>query len=386
MIKILAKVYSMAVEQICEKLDNELAQYDLLLSKNNASSSQFLKESIGCSALLIIGDVGDNGTLFADTFGLSMFYDKFAERNVKEYCKLSNIALPPQHIMDKLCIAPETFNHFASSYGYRCACYGEFKKTHIYLIPDDVRECVSIFDNYINKVLFKTPTTATRLIFKVFGLSFAAVSEKLDALGKFVSHKCETKNLDSKIIITFPPKCAKSIIAETTEKMEELFGNFIYATSDQSLASTVVQLLNRLGKTISTAESITGGMIASSIVSVPGASSVFFESAVTYSVQAKNNRLGVSPHFVDEYGVVSQQVAQKMALGLKENGTDIAVSTTGFAGPTSADGMPVGLCYIGIATEKGVSVYRNVFTGDRNSIRTQAANMALYLVCKTLTK
>ena len=89
---------------------------------------------------------------------------------------------------------------------------------------------------------------------------------------------------------------------------------------------------------------------------------------------------------VDEYGVVSQQVAQKMALGLKENGTDIAVSTTGFAGPTSADGMPVGLCYIGIATEKGVSVYRNVFTGDRNSIRTQAANMALYLVCKTLTK
>ena len=74
-----------------------------------------------------------------------------------------------------------------------------------------------------------------------------------------------------------------------------------------------------------------------------------------------------------------------MAQGLRGNGSDIAISTTGFAGPQADDGQ-LGLCFIGISTEKGVAVYKNVFYGDRNAIRAQAANMALYLVYKTITK
>ena len=386
MIKILAKNNSQALEYLCNKLDLEMADYDLFISKNNASSSQFMTASIGCSALIIIGTVGDSSTLFADTFGLAMFYDRFAERNVKEYCKLSNIPLPPQHIMDKLCIAPETFNHYAASYGIQCTCYGEYRKTHVYMIPDDARECAVAYDNYIYNDLFKNTVATARLTYKVFGLNNSTVNEQLNKLGKYVSRKCETNNLDTKIVISFPPKCSKSVIAETSERMQELFGDFIYATNDQSLAKTVVDLLNRLGKTVSTAESITGGMIASSIVDVAGASNVFYEGVVTYSIPSKCNRLEISPHFVDEYGVVSQQVAQEMALGLIKNCTDVAISTTGYAGPSAGEGLPVGLCYIGIATSKGVSVYKNVFSGGRNAIRQQAANMALYLVIKTLTK
>ena len=75
-----------------------------------------------------------------------------------------------------------------------------------------------------------------------------------------------------------------------------------------------------------------------------------------------------------------------MAEGLRKNGSDIAISITGIAGPKSEDGLPVGLCFIGIATEKGVTVYKNIFAGDRNSIRSQAANMAMYFAYKTLTK
>ena len=107
---------------------------------------------------------------------------------------------------------------------------------------------------------------------------------------------------------------------------------------------------------------------------------------VTYSIQSKCKRLGLNPHFIDEHGVVSKQVAQAMAEGLRKNGSDIAVSITGFAGPTAEEGLPVGLCYIGISTDREVSVYQNVFAGDRNSIRAQAANMALFLIYKTLTK
>lgn len=386
MIKVLAKGQSQALQYLCNRLDAELAEYDLFISKNQHSAAHFIADSVGCEALILVDNVGDSSRLFADTFGLSMFYDKFAEKNIKQYCKLSNVELPSQHVLDKLCIAPESFNHYASSYGYQCTCYGEYKKTHVYMLPDDARECAVAFDNYLYKDLFKDALSVKRLVYKVFGLTNKAVNERLAKLGKYVSHKCETTNLDTKIVLTFPAKCTKSVVAETADNVKQIFGDFVYATADQSLAKTVVDLLNSLGKTLSTAESITGGMIASSIVDIAGASNVFYEGAVTYAIPAKCARLGLNPHFVDEYGVVSQQVAQEMALGLLKNGTDIAVSTTGYAGPTSADGLPVGLCYIGVATEKGVSVYRNVFNGGRNAIRAQAANMALYLVYKTLTK
>lgn len=386
MIKVLAKEQSQALRYLCNRLDAELAEYDLFISKNKASCAQYITDSVGCSSLIMVDSVGDSSTLFADTFGLAMFYDKFAERNVKEFCKLSAVQLPPQHIMDKLCLAPESFNHYAASYGYQCTCYGEYKKTHVYMIPDDVRECAVAYDNYLSKDLFRDRVGATRLVYKVFGLNANTVQERLAKLGKYVSRKCETINLDTKIVISFPPKTAKSVIDEVAYRTKELFGDFIYATADQSLAKTVVDLMNSLGKTLSTAESITGGLIASSIVDVAGASKIFFEGAVTYSVDAKCNRLGLNPHFVDEYGVVSHQVAQEMAVGLRRNGSDVALSTTGFAGPTADDGLPVGLCYIGVATDKGISVYKNIFSGGRNEIRAQAANMALYLVLKTLTK
>lgn len=387
MIKILAKDYSQATEFICNKLDGEMAEYDLYLSKNKISSAQFLTNSVGSSAILMVGAVGEYSALFAETFGLTMFYDKFAERNVREFCKLSGLALPPQHVMDILCVAPETFNHYASSFGYQCTCYGEYKKTHVYIIPDNIKECSNLYDNYLYKDLFKNSEATPRLIYKIFGLNNRTVTERLDKLGKYVSRRCETSNLDTKLVLTFPLKCNKNIIAETDAKVKENLGEFIYATANQTLAKTVVDLLNSLSKKLSVAESITGGLISSNVVDIAGASNVFYEGAVTYSIPAKCNRLGISPHFVDEYGVVSQQVAQEMAQGLlRSSGCDIAVSTTGYAGPTAGDGLPVGLCFIGIATERGVSVYRNVFSGSRNEIRAQAANMALYLVYKNFTK
>lgn len=386
MIKIIAREYSQAVAFLCNKFDLEVAEYDLILSKGKESVTEYLKSSIGCQAIIMVGNVGNNSAQFADTFGLLMFYDKFAERNVSDFCRLMKTELPPQHVMDKLCLAPESFNHFNCAYSFQCTCYGEYKKTHVYMIADDIRECAVVYDNYMYKNLFKNTVSATRFTYKVFGLGKNAVLDRLDKLGKYVSRKCETTNLDSKIVLSFPPKCAKNIILETNNKFKELFKDYVYANAEQSLAKTVVDVLGRFGKTLSVAESITGGMISSSLVDVAGASNVFYEGAITYSIPAKCARLGINPHFVDEFGVVSQQVAEEMALGLRKNGTDIALSITGYAGPTSENGLPVGLCYIGVATEKGVAVYKNVFSGDRNSIRAQATNMALFLVLKTITK
>lgn len=387
MIKVLAKSYSQAVAYLCDKLDLELVKYDLVVTRSQDTIIQVMRDAVvGSTALVVIGNVGDSCENFSATFGLAMFYDKFAESNVMKYCQYSKTDAPPQYILDKLCLAPETFNHLAPVYGFQCACYGEYNKKQVFFVPDDVRECSVVYDNYISKNLFKGQESSVKYIFKIFGLSQSDVENRLDKLNRNVSRKCETSNLDTKLVVTFAPKTSKGLVNDTLGAIKQLFGDNIYATADKTLAKTVVDLCRQIGQTVSTAESMTGGLIASSIVDVAGASSVLYEGVVTYSISSKCKRLGINPHFVDEYGVISQQVAQAMAVGLRNNGSNVAVSITGNAGPTSEDGQPVGLCYIGIATERGVAVYKNVFVGDRNEIRSQAANMALYLILKTLTK
>lgn len=388
MIKILAKNYSQSVAYLCDKFDLELSKYDLIVTRRKSAITQAILDAVSgeCSALVVVGNVGDACADFSEALGLAMFYDKFAENNVRTYCQYAKADVPPQYILDRLCLAPETFNHLAPVYGYQCACYGEYNKKQVFFVPDDLRECTVVYDNYICKNLFKGQESSVKYIFKVFGLSQKDVEARLEKLNRNVSRKCETVNLDTKLVVTFPPKAPKGLIAETVNNVKQLFGDNIYATTDSTLAKTVVEFLKSVGQTVSTAESMTGGLIASSLVDVAGASSALYEGVVTYSIASKCKRLGINPHFVDEYGVISQQVAQAMAVGLLKNGSSIAVSVTGNAGPTSEDGQPVGLCYIGIATARNVAVYKNVFVGDRNSIRAQAANMALYLALKTLTK
>lgn len=388
MIKILAKSYSQAVKYLCDKLDLELTEHDLTVTNNKSTTSKTIADAVSgdASALIVVGNVGDACADFSAALSLTMYYDKFAEANILKYCSYAKIDVPPQYLMDKLCLIPETFNHFAPIYGYQCACYGEYNKKQIFFVPDDIRECSVVYDNYILKNLFKGRESSLKYIFKIFGMSQREVEGRLEKLGRNVFRKVETVNLDTKLAVVFESKTPKRVVSDTVDAILNMFGDKIYASSDITLAQAAVDVLKKIGQTISTAESMTGGLIASSIVDVAGASSVLYEGIATYSIPSKCKRLNINPHFIDEYGVISQQVAQAMAVGLRQNGSSVAVSVTGNAGPTSEDGQPIGLCYIGIATERSVAVYKNVFAGSRNDIRNQAVNMALYLTIKTLTK
>ncbi len=386
MIKLLTKEHSQAVRLICDKLRCDGIQYDLLVTNSEQSARAFLAEGVQKCDVIMVGNVGDYSTLFADTFNLTMFYDSYAEKSVAEYCKLAKIAMPAQHVLDKICTIPETFNHYSAVYGYQCGCFGEYNKKHVCILPDDKRECEVLYDNYVAKTLLRDQVGMLKCVFKVFGLPKAEVDKRLSKISKSVDATAETENLDSRITLLFPAKTTKTVISQTLEQFNKLFGSGIYANCDQSLAKTVVQLLLQINRTISTAESITGGMIASSIVDVAGSSAVFYEGAVTYSSVAKSKRLGISPHFIDEYGAVSPHVAKAMAEGLLANGSDIAVSTTGYAGPDPTGKTPVGLCYVAVGSRAGVTVHKNVFVGDRNTIRSQVTNTALFLIIKSITK
>ena len=151
--------------------------------------------------------------------------------------------------------------------------------------------------------------------------------------------------------------------------------------------SALVALLAERGLTLSTAESCTGGMIASAIVDVPGASAVFAGGAVTYTEAVKTSLLGVPEDVIRERGVVSRDVAALMAEGARLRfGTDLAVSTTGAAGPGGGTPeAPVGRVYIGVALESKTVVFREDIPGDREAVRRGATKKAIRYLCACLT-
>lgn len=133
----------------------------------------------------------------------------------------------------------------------------------------------------------------------------------------------------------------------------------------------LVQKLKEKHLTIGSIESMTGGLFASSITSIPGASKVFKGSVVSYSPLIKENVVGVNKETISKFGVVSKEVASEMAAkGKQLLDVDICVSVTGNAGPTAEPGEEgVGSVYIGIAFKDKVIVNKNVFSGSRDEIR-----------------
>jgi len=149
----------------------------------------------------------------------------------------------------------------------------------------------------------------------------------------------------------------------------------------------VVGLLVARRVTVATAESLTGGLIASTLISVPGASDTFREGFVTYSNEAKMTRLGVKRATLEANGAVSAEVCVEMAEGARAAaGTDYALSTTGIAGPTGAvPGKPVGLCFVGLAGPDGPFCRKFQFPGDREMVRLRTAYFAIDMLRLALT-
>ena len=153
------------------------------------------------------------------------------------------------------------------------------------------------------------------------------------------------------------------------------------------MTTTATEVIARLrGKTVSTAESLTGGMIGAALTAVPGASAVYKGGIISYVNEIKENILGVSANTLNACGAVSKQTALEMAVGVRKLlKTDYAVSVTGLAGPGGDEfGHEVGTVFIGFAGEKGNLVREYHFAGDRQAVRQQTVLAALALILENV--
>lgn len=154
----------------------------------------------------------------------------------------------------------------------------------------------------------------------------------------------------------------------------------------QKLSETIVKTLMLRGETISTAESITGGLIGGAITAVPGSSEVFIGGVISYSNQMKKDELGITAANIKKVGVVSEAIAVAMALAIKKRTKSTwAISSTGVAGPGPVDGIPAGTVWIGIAGPKSAQGIELSIAGKREIVRLGAVESALGAFERILT-
>lgn len=148
------------------------------------------------------------------------------------------------------------------------------------------------------------------------------------------------------------------------------------------ISETVRNLLYSNNLTLATAESCTGGMVSEILTSVPGASRYFLASCVTYSNESKVKLLGVCEETIMQHGAVSVETAAEMASGIRSiTGADIGISTTGVAGPDGGtDLKPVGTVCFGLDYKGQIITRKEIFKGDRESIRKQSSDFILNLL------
>ena len=269
--------------------------------------------------------------------------------------------------------------------------------TDVYCMPGVPREMTTMFTRDILPRLLTLGggRALVQRTLRTFGGAEADIGERIaDLMKRGRNPTVGTSAADMIISIRInalantPNEAAQMAEADVREVRARL-GDWVFGEGDDTLQSAVGRKLIECGRTISTAESCTGGLIAKRLTDVPGSSAYMMQGFVTYSNQAKHTLLGVPMALIDQYGAVSAEVARAMAEGCRKvSATDYAISVTGVAGPTGGTAAkPVGLVYIGISNSIATEVRELRMGGHlaRDEIRDRTAKVALGMIRQSLS-
>lgn len=179
---------------------------------------------------------------------------------------------------------------------------------------------------------------------------------------------------------------AAQIFSPVEQELRKRLGPAVYGVDDETMEVAVGRALTASGSTLAVAESCTGGLIASRITDVPGASRYFLAGYVTYSNEAKTDVLGVPGELIETHGAVSAEVAEAMARGARtRSGADYAAAVTGIAGPGGGTpDKPVGLVFMAVADAQGCAVEQSLWPGSREQFKQRVSQMTLDLIRRRL--
>ena len=263
------------------------------------------------------------------------------------------------------------------------------------MLPGPPKETVPMFEQQVKPYLAKKQEyTFVSRVLRIAGVGESSMETIVkDLIDSQTNPSIAPYAKDAESILRITAKAkdkqkAEQMIEPVAQEIYRRFGNDIYAEGETNMQTTIAKLLIDKQKTIATAESCTGGAIASALVEYAGISSTFIDGCVTYSNASKQNRLGVKSETLQKYGAVSPQTDIELAeVAEKTANANIGLSTTGVAGPDGGtEQKPVGLVYIGLTIDGVTTVKECHFVGNREKIRVRAVYTALDYLRRELLK
>lgn len=329
----------------------------------------------------------------AQAFGKELVYHEPSAQRIRE--RFAQRGTPVTENNFQQAMVPEGCTVLDNDWGTAPGVAFQAGGTHVLMLPGPPRECAMMFRHralpYLQKL--SDGVIASRTV-KTFGIGESAAEALLRDLMNALHNPtlapyAKPTGTELRITAHAPTREeALRLIAPVEEQVKAILGDKVIGVDVDSLEEVCFALLKDRGLTVGTAESCTGGLLAKLLTDLPGSSAVFRGGVVSYTNGVKAGLLGVPQDLLDRYGAVSPQVAEAMAQGAKAAlGCDIALSTTGVAGPDADDrGNPIGLVYLGLAwgDQCQVTEFR-AGPVERERVRRQAAQTALDLLRRHLT-
>jgi nicotinamide-nucleotide amidase len=371
--------------------------YQQVVGDNEKRITHAFDEAYSRSDIIIttggLGPTDDDLTkeVAAKYFNKELLADQESIEKIKNYFKFRERKMTENNLKQGL--IPEGAVIIKNDNGTAPGVIIEENNKIMIILPGPPKEMKPMFEETVKPYLQKkADSILISKVIKILGIGESAVADELkDIMEAQTNPTIAPYAKEVGVMLRITAKAsdedeALKLISPIEKEIINRLGDNVYTTEDISIEEVVARLLIEKKLTVSTAESCTGGMIASTLINYPGISEVFLEGAVTYSNEAKHNRLGVKNETLERYGAVSEETAREMAIGIAKTAkTDVSIVTTGIAGPEGGTPeKPIGLVYIGVYVKGEVTVKRCIFNGNRSRVRLQATTAGLDMLRRIL--
>ena len=362
------------VNRIAEAITGALARADVAIITGGLGPTQddVTREAIA----LATGD-----RLVTDPSLVAVLEERFA-----------NLGRPMAAINLRQAERPERSQAIPNPFGTAPGVLAEHDGRVVYAIPGVPAEMIAMLQASVLPDIVRRAGTLASIItreVRVSGMTESAVAESLaptweklgpgDVTIAFLAGKGEVR---VRLTAKAPSEDAAAVrLDEVEREVRDVLGPAVVGGGEETAELVIGRLLAERQWTLACAESVTGGLVAGRITDVPGASATFRGGAVVYATETKPSVLGVDAALISQYGVVSGPVARAMAAGARRAfGADVGLATTGVAGPTELDGVPVGTVVVAVSGPSGDAERQIRLPGDRATVRTLSTSVALNLV------
>ncbi len=330
--------------------------------------------------------------VLASAFGLKMeFHEELAEEMKRYFKEVLGVDSMTDNNLQQAYL-PEGCTVFHNEWGTAPGCAFEAEGVRVIMLPGPPRECNAMFKSCAMPYL---RALSDEVIFShslhIVGRGESSVEAQLrDMMNELTNPTLAPYAKEGEVMLRVTAKAATEKEAEALtlpviERLKAELGDVVYGMDVNSLEQVVFEKLREKKLTICTAESCTGGLISKRLTDLKGSSEVFKDGAVTYTEDSKVRVLGVDPATIEANTVVSPEVAMEMAENAREIfGADIALATTGLAGPDGDGVHPLGTVFVALATENETYVTHISGGIGRSRVRMFAANCALDMARRCL--